>query len=91
MEEAQCWRSKVSDTDLPYGGADEPSTVPEGFWQKRPIDELAVDQGIVVPQQIGKLLGAAAELWDDEDDFQSFVEGIHQRRIEGGRYGKEDG
>ena len=91
IEEAQCRRPKVSNIDPPYVGADESSTVSEGFWQEHTIDELAVDQGIVAPQQIGKLLGAAADLWDGEDDFQFFVEGIHKRRIEGRRYGKEDG
>ena len=55
----------------------------EGFWQERTVDELAVDQGIVIPQQLGGLIGAAAELWDDEEDFQLFVKGIHERRIEG--------
>ena len=91
IEEAQCRRPKVSNIDLPYVGADGSSTVPESFWQEHTIDELAVDQGIVVPQQIGKLLGAAADLWDDEDDFQLFIEGIHKRRIEDRKYGKEDG
>lgn len=91
IEETQCRRPMVSDIGLPYGGADESSTVPEDFWQERTIDELAVDQGIVVPQQIVNLIGAAADLWDDEEDFQFFVEGIHERRIKGRRYGKEDG
>ena len=39
---------------------------PENFWREHTIDELAVAQGIVAPQQIGKLFGAAADLWDDE-------------------------
>ena len=91
VEEKQCGRPHVSNIDSLHVGADESSAVPEGFWREHTIDELAVAQGIVAPQQIGKLFGAAADLWDDEDDFLSFVEGIHERRMEGRKYGKEDG
>ena len=83
VEKTQCRQTKVSDIELSYRGTDESSTMHEGFWQERTVDELAVDQGIVVPQQLGGLIGAAAELWDDEEDFQLFVKGIHERRIEG--------
>lgn len=84
-------RPRVSSIEPPHVGAGESSTAPEGFWREHTIDELAVAQEIVVPQQIGNLFGAAADLWDDEDDFRFFVEGIHKRRIEGREYDKEDG
>ena len=90
IEETQCRRPQVSNIDPLHVGVDESSTVSEGFWREHTIDELADAQGIVAPQQIGKLFGAAADLWDDEDDFLFFVEGIHERRIEGRVYDKED-
>ena len=91
IEETQCRRPRVSSIEPPHVGAGESSTAPEGFWREHTIDELAVAQEIVVPQQIGNLFGAAADLWDDEDDFRFFVEGIHKRRIEDRKYDKENG
>ena len=44
--------------------------------------------GIAVPQ-LDDMIGAAAELWNDERDFDRFVQAIHEARLER-RAGGED-
>ena len=58
--------------------------VPTGFWEQCSIDELAEEQGIDAPQQFDEMIGAVADLWDDEEDFERFVNGIrdHRRRTQ---------
>lgn len=56
---------------------------PEDFWRESTIDQLASAQGIAVPQSLDRILGAAAELWNNEEEFDSFLRGIHERRHEG--------
>ncbi len=53
------------------------------FWSRATVDELAAEQGIATPQHFGEMIGSAAELWNDEDDFRAFVDGIYQRRTAG--------
>ena len=59
------------------------------FWRKRTVDELAAEQGIAVPQQLDEMVGAATELWNDDRDFDRFVQGIQDRRHKR-RAGRED-
>lgn len=59
---------------------EETPAVPTDFWERRSIDELADEQGIETPQQFDRMIGAAADLWDDEEDFQRFVNGICEHR-----------
>lgn len=51
------------------------------FWRERSLDELAAEQRIAVPQALDEMIGAAAELWDDDEDFDLFVGQIHERRL----------
>ena len=51
------------------------------FWRERSLDELAAEQGIAVPQALDQMIGAAAELWDDDDDFDLFVGRAHEPRL----------
>ena len=74
---------------LSFGGARpwtarpmNPKCSPGGFWQPPTVDELAAEQGITAPQQIDEMIGAAAGLWDDDEDFHRFLQGIHDRRLE---------
>ena len=90
MEKVRSRRSKVADLAPSHGGDEEFSTVPESFWRKRTVGELAADQGIAAPQRIEGMIGAASELWDDEEGFHLFVKGIHERRIEGRERGEGD-
>ena len=85
MERARCRREKSVDAKPPNGGADEFSAMRESFREERTLAELAVEQGVMTPQPMEEMIGVGAELWDDEEDFQRFVEGIHERRIEGRR------
>ena len=85
MERAQCRRAKVVDAEPASGGADEFSTMRESFREERTLAELAAEQGVMTPQPMEEMIGAAAELWDDDEDFQRFVKGIREHRIEGRR------
>ena len=61
-------------------GETDDSPVPPGqFWRKRTVDELAAEQGIAVPQSLDEMIGAAADLWDDDEDFDRFVQRIQDR------------
>lgn len=44
------------------------------------MEELAREQGIAAPRPLDEVMGAAADLWDGEEDFERFVKGIHERR-----------
>ena len=67
--------------------ASRPATVP-GFWSELTVDQLAAKQGIVVPQRLNAVIGAASDLWDDDEDFDVFVQGIHDRRLDGAQGSK---
>lgn len=59
---------------------DEVPAVPSDFWESRSIDELAEEQGIDAPQPFDEMIGAAADLWDDEENFEHFVKGSWECR-----------
>ena len=71
-------------------GFDELRAVPADFQEWRSIDELAEEQGIVAPQQLDRLIGAAADLWDGEEDFERFVNRGSEHRHRTGEH-VEDG
>ena len=82
MEPARHERPRLAETGPVEGETDE-ALVPTGqFWRKCTVDELAAEQGIAVPQSLDEMIGAAADLWDDDEDFDRFVEGIQDRRPE---------
>ena len=78
---------RVTDGD----GVNEIPAVPDDFWEQRSIDKLAEEQSIDAPQQLDGMIGAGADLWDDEEDFQRFVNGIHGRRRRTGKHVEADG
>lgn len=56
---------------------------PDEFWRSPTLEELAAEQGIKAPQQLDSMIGAAADLWDDDRDTEAFVAEIYERRREG--------
>lgn len=52
------------------------------FWRSSTLEELASEQGVSGPQPLDELLGAGAGLWDTDQEFESFVSGIYERRRE---------
>lgn len=56
----------------------------EDFWREPSLEELAVEQGICQPQKLDDLVGAGADLWDGDEQFDEFLAGIYARRREGG-------
>ena len=84
MEHALHHRQKTVASGTPAGEiAEETPMRARNFWRKRTVDELAAEQGIAVPQQLDEMIGAAAELWHDDRDFDRFVQAIHDARLEG--------
>ena len=81
MDSTQHEHPEMADVETVNDGRDETSGPPEDFWRTRTIDEIAAQQGIAVPQPLNHVIGAAADLWDDDEDCDRFVRGIHDRRI----------
>ncbi|MCY4028231.1 MAG: hypothetical protein OXH75_18195 [Acidobacteria bacterium] len=50
------------------------------FWRERTLDEIAAQQGVSVPQPLDEMVGVAANLWDDDEDFNRFLRGLRDRR-----------
>jgi len=58
------------------------------FSERRSIEELAAEQGVRLEGQLERILGAGADLWASDEDFEEFVRGIYDRRREGLGLGK---
>jgi hypothetical protein len=54
----------------------------DNFWKAKTIQELGKQQSIEGPQSLEKLTGAAADLWESDDDFESFLQSIDRHRRE---------
>ncbi len=52
----------------------------EGFWQETSIDQLAEEQGVRPVEQLEDVLGRHAALWESDEEFERFVDGIYERR-----------
>ena len=50
---------------------------PDDFWQEATIEELATEQGITIPQKLDSIIGAAANLWEDDKDLETFISEIY--------------
>ena len=92
MERARRPRPKT-DADLPADEGTDASAngTLTAFWRESTIDELAAEQGIGSPQPFEAVVGAAMDLWDDDDDdFDLFVKGIQDRRLEQAESGGDE-
>lgn len=87
MDSTQHARPETLDIGTLNGESDESSVPPGNFWRERTIDELAVQQGIAVPQSLDQVIGAAAGLWEDDGDCDRFVQEIYDRRLDQRRRG----
>jgi hypothetical protein len=52
------------------------------FWKRKTVEELAAEQGITRPQSLDDLIGAAADLWASDEEFERFVASIDRHRRE---------
>ena len=59
-----------------------PLTSQGGSWQDSTLAELASAQSVQPVQRLEEILGKGKDLWKDEEEFESFVRGIYQRRKE---------
>lgn len=53
------------------------------FSARKSIAELAAEQGVMLEGQLERIMGAGADLWASNDEFEEFVQGIYDRRREG--------
>ncbi len=56
--------------------------VAEGFWQEKTLEQLAAEQGVKPIARLEEVLGKGADLWENDLDFENFVQGIYDRRRE---------
>jgi uncharacterized protein (DUF2384 family) len=61
---------------------------PAGFTDRKSIAELAAEQGVRLDGQLERIMGAGADLWASDKEFEGFVQGIYDRRREGLSPGK---
>jgi len=61
-----------------------PPSLPSPERRTRSLAELAAEQGISAPQDLDALFGAGADLWDNDDEFESFLAGLRESRRTGG-------
>ena len=68
-------------------GRGRPASTPAGssgeaadFWREKSIEELAREQGVKPVARLEDVLGRHADLWESDEDFEQFVNGICERR-----------
>jgi hypothetical protein len=61
-----------------------PAPVPAPERRTRSLAELAAEQGLTGPQDLDTLLGAGADLWDDDAEFEAFLADLRESRRTGG-------
>ena len=76
-------RLKIVDIEPLEVETEAQSISPDEFWHSLTLEELAAEQGIKVPQPLDSVIGAAADLWEDDRDTEAFVAEIYERRREG--------
>jgi hypothetical protein len=45
----------------------------EAFWREESLEQLAADQAVQPLQRLEDVLGRGAELWADNEDFETFL------------------
>jgi len=58
------------------------------FSGRKSIEQLAAEQGVKLEGQLERILGARADLWASDEEFEEFVRGIYERRRESARLTK---
>ncbi len=52
------------------------------FWEAKTLERLGVEQNVKAVNRLEEVLGAGAALWEDEREFEAFLDAIYQRRRE---------
>lgn len=58
-------------------------TVGDDFWHEPTVEELIAEQGHSAAQPWDQIVGQGSTLWDDDRQFDTFLQNIHDRRREG--------
>jgi hypothetical protein len=62
----------------------KPPIASPDFWKSKTLDELIAEQGVKPLARFEDLFGAGADLWDDDEDFERFMEYLRESRRTGG-------
>ena len=57
----------------------------EEFWRPKSLEQLAREQNVKPIERWEDVFGKGADLWDDEEDFQSFLLATHGKDVEEAR------
>ena len=76
-------RLRVADVEPLEAGTEVQTLDADEFWREPTLKELAVEQGVAGPQHLDALVGAGADLWEDDDDLDRFLSGVRERRRRG--------
>ena len=83
-------RLKVADIEPLEVETKTESIDADKFWCESSIENLASEQQVMAAQNLDSLIGAGTDLWEDDQDLESFVADIYRRR-RAGQDGEEDG
>lgn len=64
------------------GSSQNPPQGSFGSGSSKSIEEIACEQGITLPQDLSKLIGAGADLWESDEELDEFLRGIDERKKE---------
>ncbi len=59
------------------------NTFADDFWHEPTVEELMAEQGISAVKSWDQIVGQGSTLWDDDRQFDTFLQNIHERRREG--------
>jgi hypothetical protein len=59
-----------------------PNVTPLATEPRKSLEELIAEQGVVQTATYERLLGSAAELWQDDAEFQAFLDHVQAIRHE---------
>jgi hypothetical protein len=59
-----------------------PDPAPSDGDRRKTLDELIAEQGVAQTASFEHLLGSGAELWEDDADFERFLQGTRAVRQE---------
>ncbi len=63
-------------------GTEFETVLAETFWCEKTLEQLASEQGVSVIRESEEVWGKAANLWDDDDDFEAFLAAAKGNRNE---------
>ena len=76
-------RHNLSAAEIEAPLARELSAIPRMPARLPPVSELAAEQGVILPQDVNKLMGLGVECWDSDEEFDEFLKWLESARPTG--------